>query len=383
MKDYLESLVVEQINRALALKKLIHYPLEYSELSGLAERCTEILDSQVLMLKELQKELHNREENDLRDIFREMRVCARYISSVEYFGIPALYHQTPEGGFLNKLVFRIHQEIDLPFNPPSVCCTATEHYFSHLFTNVIFAPLSESEFLLHLPDLYHELGHCVLVNMESVLRLEAVRDNYCLAFSKVTDHYNRLLKSKRREIGPPEIPMIVEWIHSQWKSWINEFFCDLFALCTVGPAYAWSHLHLTIKRSDDIHELSILQKQTHPSDESRMRILIHGLRNLGFDKEAEKISSRWSKLAAYWGTPPTEYQYAYPESLLSDITKLTLDGLRQSAFSIVSHEILTDTNNNEIRAMLNEAWQVFWRSKPEDFRSWEEKRVTTLRTTLR
>jgi len=42
MKGYLESLIVEQMNRSLTLKKLIHYPLEYSELTGLAERCTDI-----------------------------------------------------------------------------------------------------------------------------------------------------------------------------------------------------------------------------------------------------------------------------------------------------------------------------------------------------
>ena len=222
----------------------------------------------------------------------------------------------------------------------------------------------------------------MLVNMESVLKLKPVRDNYYLAFSRVTDYYNQLLRTKRREFGPEEISIIVEWIHSQWKSWINEFFCDLFALYTVGPAYAWSHLHLTTKRSDDIHELTILQKQTHPSDESRMRILIHGLRSLGFDKEAEKISSRWVNMAGYWGLPSAEYQYAYPNSLLMEITKLILEALRESGFSAVSHVTLTNDNGSEIRVMLNEAWEVFWKSKPKEFRSWEEKRVAALRECL-
>jgi len=379
MKDYLESLIIEQVNRALALKKLIPYPLKYPELSGLVDRCTIILDSEIRLLRELKEVLRNRQENELRDIFRNMRVCARDISFVEYFGIPALYYQTPEAGFLNTLVFKIHQEIKMPCPPPSVCCAGTEYYCAHLFTNVIFAPLSESKFLLHLPDLYHEIGHCVLGNFESELRLKPLKDSYDSAFSKVTDFYNQLLKNKQREFGPEEIPMMIERIHSQWKLWINEFFCDLFALYTIGPAYAWSHLHLTMKRSDDIHALSMLLKQTHPSDESRMRILIQGLKNLGFDEEAKRIGYRWYEVVKFWGTPPTEYQYAYPESLLSDIAKLVLDGLRQSGFSVISREVLANNSNNGIRVMLNEAWQVFWECKSEDFRDWEEKTVKTLR----
>lgn len=382
MKDYLESLIVEQMNRALTLKKLIQFPLKYAVLTGLANRCSNILDSQVHILMKLRKELHNREEKNLRDIFRETRVCTRTILEVEYFGIPALYYQTPQVGFLNNLVFEIHKEIKLPFAPPSVCCTASEHYHSHLFTNVIFAPLSESEFLLHLPDLYHEIGHCVLMNMESELRLKPVVDSYHLAFSKVTNYYNQLLKSKQREFGPKEIPMIVERIHSLWKSWINEFFCDLFALYTAGTAYAWAHLHLTIKRSDDIHTLSILQRQTHPSDESRMRILIYGLMNLDMTREAERIKSRWRDVATFWGPPPAEYQYAYPESLLRDIPRLTLEGLRQSGFSVVSRKTLEDAGNNTIRGKLNEAWRVFWKSKAEEFRSWEKKCVENLQNAL-
>jgi hypothetical protein len=383
MKDYLEALIVEQINRALTLKKLICYPLKYSELAGLAERCTLILDGRIHFLRDLQKELENRAEDDLRDIFRDMRTCAREIAWVEYYGIPSLHYQTEEIGFLNKLMFKIHGEIGLPMPPPSVCCIATEHYFLDLFTNVIFAPLSEPEFLLHLSDLYHEVGHYVLENRNSELRLKPIRDKYDLVFSKVTEHYVNLLKDKRREYGPPETSMAIERIHSQWKSWLIEFFCDLFALYTVGPAYAWAHLHLTAKRSDDIHELSVLLAHKHPSDESRMRILIFGLKNLGFIEEADKISSKWTELAQFWGEPKTEYQYAYPDALLSQISELILHGLKESGISVVTPEIMTHDDNNNVGITLNKAWQVFWASDCQDFRNWEENRIRALRVALK
>jgi hypothetical protein len=378
MKEYLESLIVEQINRALTLKELIQYPIQYPELTGLAERCTSILDNQIELLKELRAVLQRREENDIRDIFRDIRICARYISSVEYFGIPALRYQTPEIGFLNKIMFKIHQEVKLPFPPPSVCCAAGQYYYSHLFTSVIFVPIAEWKFLLHMPDLYHELGHYVLENIESELRLKAIKDNYHLAFSKVTDYYRKLMKEKKREFGPEETMIIIQRIHTLWKYWIQEFFCDLFALYTVGPAYAWSHLHLTMKRSDNIYQLNILQKQTHPADEARMRILLQGLRNLGLSKEADQIQAKWFETRIFWGPPTTEYQYAYPDVLLNEISSLTLKGLEASGFSLITIENLIDQKNNEFRSMLNKAWEIFWKTNPEEFRKWEEEQLKKL-----
>jgi hypothetical protein len=382
MKEYLESLVVEQVNRALALKRLIEYPLKFPELSSLAERCTLILDSRIQLLKELQQNIEPRMENDLRDIFRDMRSITRDISWVEYYGIPPLYYQTPEIGFLNKVMFKIHREIKLPLTPPSVCCIATEYYSLNLFTSVIFAPLTESEFLLHLSDLYHELGHYVLNNRESELRLKAVKENYELCFSKITDHYNDLLKSLRREIGPPEIPMVIERIHSNWKSWIIEFFCDLFALYTVGPAYAWAHMHLTVKRSDDIHELSVFSLQTHPADEARMRILLSGLECMGFITDANEIKKKWLEIKKFWGPPEVEYQHAFPQELLDEMARLTLEGIKASGISVASERELNTAKGNEFRIMLNEAWKVFWTIKPDDFRDWEEKAMKRLRTDL-
>jgi hypothetical protein len=379
MKDYLEALITEQINRSLTLIKLIVYPLKYSELGGLAERCKIILDNRSQFLKVLRQELKKREEDDLRDIFRDIRICTRDIALVEYYGIPALRYQTEEIGFLNKLMFKIHEEMRLPLPPPAVCCIATEHYFLNLFTNVVFAPLSESEFMLHLPDFYHEVGHYVLENRESELRLKVIKENYELSFLEITEYYDDLLKRTRRDYGPPEIHIAIERIHSQWKNWLIEFFCDLFALYTVGPAYAWAHLHLTAKRSDDIYELSFLQFQKHPSDESRMRILIFGLKNLGFNEEAKKILSRWSELSRYWGEPKSEYQYAYPDILLKKISELILDGLRRAGVLVVSSKTLTDEDGQSIRAILNSTWNIFWKSERDDFRKLEEKNLKILR----
>jgi hypothetical protein len=380
VKDYLEAIVVEQINRSLALKNFIRYPLQYSELAGLAERCTRILDDQIRNLKELESMIETREENDLRDIFRDVRVCGMEIALVEYYGIPPLYYQTPEIGFLNRLTFKIHGEIKLPLPHPAICGGSGEHYFSHPFTNVIFVPLGESEFLLHMPDLYHEIGHYLLENRDADLRLETMTKAFDSCFMAIARYYTELMKTKKREGAPQGIQFAISRCYSQWKNWIVEFFCDLFALYTVGPAYAWSHIHLTLKRSKDIYELDMLQNQTHPADEARMRILEYGLKNLGYEAESGKMHSKWAEISKFWSNPPSEYQYAYPDSLLADIARLSLEGLQGSSLSVAYPKVLS-TNTGEIRFMLNTAWEVFWKS-PKEFRTWEVDQLSSLRRSL-
>ena len=260
MKHYIRLIILEQINRARSLKKLIPYPRKYAELNGLAERCNTLLDEFVTSLGLLQQEIESRDENDLRDVLREVRMRVRDIAMVEYFGIPALYYETDEIGFFNRIMFKIHQELKLPFPNPSVCCISSDYYYSSPFTNTIFLPLGESEFLLHLVDIYHELGHYILVKMEGEFRLEEIKKAYAQAVSGINSYYKKLLKAKRLETGPTYIPLVIEYIHKNWDSWLDEFFCDLFALYSVGPAYAWSHMHLATKTSKNIHELSLFRK---------------------------------------------------------------------------------------------------------------------------
>ena len=381
MKDHLDSLIVDQINRALSLKKLIPYPMAYTTLSGVAERCNTMLEDQIKILEATRRELYDREDNDIRDIFRQMKICARDISEVESYGIPPLYYQTEELGLLNDILFRIHSEIKLPFPHPAVCCTSNKYYFAHPATNTIYVPLGESEFLLHMPDLYHELGHYVLINSVKELRLKPIKEGYMKAMTKINNYYTKLIKTKKREFGPKDIPYYIERIKEQWNNyWMVEFFCDLFALFTVGPAYAWSHLHLTAKTSSEIHALSILLDQTHPSDEARMRLLAEGMKILEYSDEVNQIKEKWSSMEKFLDKPTTMYQYAFPSNLLKEIANSIFDSFRQTGISFSTPENLSSNKEgNEMKILFNEAWDRFWRKSPEEFRKWEESKISELK----
>lgn len=381
MKTYLNALIYEQISRAESLKQRIEKPLEYPELAGLKERSITILDKQSMILNSCLAELQERiNDSDCHDILRKTRGATRQISTIETYGIAALEYQTPESAFLNKLLFKIHQEINFPLPSPVICCISTNYYFTVPFANVIFVPLLETEFLLHLPDLYHEIGHLVARNRENASNIRFIKESFDDAFAKITMYYSDLINEKSREFGPEEIPRTIGYIHEQWKSWIDEFFCDLFGLYTLGPAYAWSHLHLTAKISEDIHQLLIILEQSHPADESRMRILLEGLNLLGFEKDAEQIKAEWEKVKSFWGNPTTEYEYAYPDSLLKEIAQTFLSGIKNSKFKIVDDEFLRQ--NGSIRTLLNGAWINFWNMPSEEFRNWEKEQIKILKQNI-
>ncbi|RLE15098.1 hypothetical protein DRJ04_01130 [Candidatus Aerophobetes bacterium] len=383
MKTYLKAVMTEQIQRGLSLKKLIPHPLKYAELGSLADRCSRIIDKNIEFLHYLLRELDTRDERDLRDIFRGFRSCAREMELIEYFGVSALYHQTPEIGYLNKLVHKIHREINFPLTPPGVACISTNYYYFHPLTNVIFVPIGESDFLLHLPDLFHEMGHEILRHRENDLKLKTINENYSVAIKKINECYSQLLTKKRRETGPKEILRLIKYIHDQWKDyWLEEFFSDLFALYTLGPAYAWSHLHVTIKKSENVYNFSIILPQTHPSDDARMRMLIMGLKILGFTEAAKTILSKWKTIPLTKdGQPVVEYQYAYVDDLMEEIASIFLEGIKGSEFSIVTPKRLENLGEDSIVKLLNKAWEVFWQN-PSTFREWEEKEVQRLKSNI-
>jgi hypothetical protein len=384
MREYCRALIKEHINRGLCLKELIHRPRTYPELLGLAERCGNIIDNNIAELNFLLNELQSRDENDVRDIFRDVRLCSRELDRVEYFGISALYFETTDIGYLNKLVFKIHKEINLPLNPPAVACISTNYYYFHTLTNVIFVPVGESRFLLHLPDLFHEIGHEVLNSRKNELGLQKIDASYDKAITKITNHYNSLSSKKMRETGPRAIPFTIVHIHDQWKTyWINEFFSDLFAVYTLGPAYAWAHLHLTVKKKENVYEFSPVPfPQSHPSDDSRMRMLIIALNKLGFIEAASDISAKWRTIPLVAHTEPiNEYQYAYPDNLMEEISELFLTGLKESGFTLASPKKLETKEPGSIIQLLNEAWDLFW-SDPDLFMDWERRTIQQLKAEL-
>ena len=374
MNKYLKSIINETIERAEYLKTKINFPLKYSELSGLANRCVKILNDQILILKKI---LENQDNYTERSAWRNTRYCIRIIEIIEKWGIPALYYQQKDVGILNKIVFAIHQEINLPLEPPPVSILSTDYYYTAPVVDVIFVPLSESGFLLHLSDLYHEIGHYVSKN-KTEKKLEKIGKVYLDAYEEIFEKFENSIATRTRERGPEKTVLQLKNFLTNWENWLEEFFCDLFAVYLLGPAYVWSHLHLVTKKNLNIYYLNLLSEQTHPSDEARIQIMLDGLKLLGFDSAYGKIESKWREVMKPWREPPVAYLDAYPRDLLTKIANQILEGMKEVGFTIVSPEILTNDNSKSIRAILNDAWNKFWKIEPHEFREWELKKLKEL-----
>jgi len=372
VSSYLQSVICEEVERAKFLKNQIVFPLIYPELSGLANRCVSILDVQIISLENLSKNLENYVE---KSAWRLVRAAHRKIEMTEQWGIPPLYLQTKEIGLLNKLIFDICKEINLPLEHPSVACFSTQYYYTATFVDVIFLPLSESAFLLHLPDIYHEMGHYVSKNKNQT-KLQMIGNAYLEVCDIVTEYFVDYLLKKQRERGPEATLLKIQNFRFNWqKNWIEEVFCDLFAVFLVGPAYAWSHIHLVTKNNPNIYEVSLFGNQEHPSDEARMQILLIALKILGYDDECSKIKKEWNKIRNQWGEPSLEFNYAYPYELLERITHLFFKSIKSSPFKIMSS---SNGEKGSVRKLLNDAWENFWNLNPKEFRQWEIEKIGEL-----
>jgi hypothetical protein len=97
---------------------------------------------------------------------------------------------------------------------------------------------------------------------------------------------------------------------------------------------------------------------------------------------ASDISAKWRAIPLVAHTEPiNEYQYAYPDNLMEEISELFLTGLRESGFTLASPKRLEMKDPSSIVQLLNEAWNLFW-GDPDSFMDWESRTIQRLKAEL-
>src|SRR5205085_7632074 len=97
------------------------------------------------------------------------------------------------------------------------------------------------------------------------------------------------MRTQERGRGPTQMVHTLEcWVRS-WVSWSVEFLCDLFGALTVGPAFAWSHLHVSAKRGGNPFAVPSFAPTSHPPDAARMSVLLKALTRSGFTAEVAQV----------------------------------------------------------------------------------------------
>ncbi|HEY5769900.1 MAG TPA: hypothetical protein VIS71_08645, partial [Terrimicrobium sp.] len=149
--------LVASISAQLARKQQLS-----PEFHPLAQTCR----SQVnVLISDLYSLLHDPsyQQPGLQNIrLRAYKRAVAELDFVECVGVAALTRVNDEDRKMTRLVADIAVEIGYPLIPPVVSCQSQSYFQAFPDLTLLSIPLKEAHFLLHLPDLYHELGHFIL-----------------------------------------------------------------------------------------------------------------------------------------------------------------------------------------------------------------------------
>ena len=305
-----------------------------------------------------------------------LRKFKRVVSELDFLenvAIAALKKAQKEDHRLNGFLDRVCHEIGYPGVIP-VVTTLSQAYF-HIYPDLrlLCVPLVEGQFLLHLPDLYHELAHPLLVEPDDPV-LEPLQERFALCSGVCLEYVQGEQAKEERRNGPERTRYVLQAWESSWaKYWLTEFFCDLFAVFCAGPAFVWSHLHLTMKRGGDPYTTPDFSATMHPADDARMTVMLRGLELIGLAEESRRIASAWCSLLATLGVrPEPEFVWCYPRQLLKQIAEEALAGTRD-----IHVRIFRNGEAETVASELNAAWAKFWED-PVGFPRWEGTAVERL-----
>ena len=375
LADYLQGTVPQLVERARLLKGKIPrgLPRDYE---ALIKTCHGELDNIIARLRELQAGAPTASLAVRHAKLRQFKRAVADLDIVETRAIAALHRVHDDDHHANRLLYRICQEIAYPALPPTVSTLSSGYFYIDPRLNLLFIPPAEGSFLLHLPDLYHEMAHPLLAHKDHPV-LDQLSQRFLEVTAEIHDYFaNQRAKEKPRR-GPQDFKDQIDIWEIVWtKWWLVEFFCDLYAVFTLGPAFAWSHFHLFMKMGKDPYEMPTpFRPATHPADDARMRTLLAALRSSGFDQEAAAIVARWNDaLALANAAPSPNYPFCYPEKLIQHMVAKVREGVAGMGCRIAGHGTV-----EPIHLLLNEAWARFW-SNPSGYHEWEKAAVAQLRT---
>jgi len=375
MKEYLDAAIQQGLERAKILKGKIRNPLPSAELSGLQRVCEERLDNAIRTLKYLYEDSSFMNGKAMQERIRLFRRGMEDLAFLEATGIAALNRVGEDDVFLNKILFEIHREIKYPLLHPTVSCLSHDYYSINTSLGLLSVPLAESDFLLHLPDLYHELGH-PLISTQNNPKVHAFQNEFAKFLSVVIDYFNKERVDNIRSTGPKEyFGYVFDTLETWWiMFWSTEFFCDLFATYTLGPAYAWSHFHLTATQKADPYGVIFDRAMSHPPDGARMETILYGLEIINKHEDAELVKTRWEELTnAISAKPNVHYRIACPKELLEQAAIHAFEGTKRIGCTISENNYFGKMNE-----LLNKAWKEFWKS-PKKYYIWERDRINELR----
>lgn len=375
IEPYINAAIRQAQERAKILKGKISQTLRAPELIALHQTCQDRIDQTINDLEVLLTDPLILRKDLVQERIRLFRRMLADLTLLETTAIAALIRSHEDDIALSKLVFQIHKEINYPLPPPTVTCLSREYFSINTSLRLLEVPLAESDFLLHLPDLYHEIAH-LLIAARNNPRIVPYQTEYGKFLALASQHFENERAANIRSTGPKEyFSQALDLLEYFWiRGWANEIFSDLFAVYTLGPAYAWAHFHLTAGRDVDPYDVQIPGFMSHPPDQARMEAMLIGLDLLAFKSQAAEIQQKWEALIKATGVKPGPmYRRACPRELLERAAIHALEGT-----NLIGCCIVHNGTSSPVHDLLNTAWEKFW-AAPNDYHAWEREAIAKLK----
>ena len=377
MRRYLIGAIREAQERAKTLKVKIKsdkLPIHFIQLEQIVNN---YIDKTISLLQDLLDLPDYQETLNQRERFDQFKKVINSIDLIENVAVAALSRPHPDDELLNRLMDQVRKEINYPISPPVVSSLSQDYYSIYPIFNLMRVPLLESDFLLHIPDMFHELAHSILAQ-ENNPKAEPFRISLAKFNKLVRGQFDNEIREEKKKFGPKNlVDLLYNWRDSWIQGWSIELFCDLFGIFTIGPAFAWSHLHLSAKRNGDPFQIRWYSVSTHPPDHSRMIALLYAMDVLHFKSEKEMIEAKWNEyieLCGYKRTP--EIDRALPDSLIQHAVTLAYEGTKA-----IGCRIPTTVTNDLVYSLLNNAWKRFW-TDPCTYLQWEKDEIGRMKVCL-
>lgn len=300
---------------------------------------------------------------------------AETFQAIEAYPLPVVQRFNMDDQRMTALCAVMLRQSNVPLPPPLVVAFSTNYYWTTPSFNLIFASALESNSLLGLPDLYHEVAH-FLIEIHWLL--------FVAAFFQELDDY--ITQEKRRALMAvrPGGVAPYDMMQVQWQDyWVIEFIADMIATYLIGEAYAWQNLRLCSRTSDTVFVPALGQQGTHPADDARMKAITLMLEEIGEGNAAQAVRQKWQVYITALGDAPVspgDYALCYPDVLMMFLVQKVRVaceqlGLRKASERNAVQEPLA------LASLIHEAWVQFLTDSVA-YVSWEQQRMRDLQQFL-
>jgi len=361
VEQLVRGLLIDLLNRCDVLKRLLKKDGYHEDVRDYIDWIVRELEKVIVDTQQILKDPAFESPQLLPNNLHSYNRLVEKLHFIESYPVPFVIRFNETDQKITRLCKLLVEEINYPLPSPLIACFSNQYYWTKPEFNLICSSTLESDFLLGLPDLCHELGHILVFKY---------KDNFLTKFLMELEEYIRTeLYRIKAEQKPNNYIEGYAHLYIRWKDhWVKEFISDMIATYITGLSFGWQNMRLCAGMSLNIYTPGFYEEGKHPSDESRMRGIFAMLRLLKIDYS--KVEEKWNHYKAIAGNiEPQEYRLCYPDTLIESLAKYTYRACQEIQLKSYTKQSSSFTQTS-IVFILNNAWEYFL-DNPEDYRDKE------------